>query len=793
MVSRQVAERLAAGGELSDEWRLVTTLFADISGYVALGERLDPESYAEATSPIVALMTRVAERYDAHVAKFAGDALLCMFGAPVAREDDADRALLAALEMRAELDALRPSLPEAARDLELHIGINTGRVVAAILGDATRVDYNVMGDAVNSAQRLESAAPGGDVYVGDATVRMTRDRFEFERVGELTVKGKREPIGAWRLLGRRRTTVARTGAPLVGRDAEVEVLASVFSGLLAGRGAVVCVTGEAGVGKSRLCQDAASRVRPRGVRSLAARFASAGAVAYGAYRDLVRDVAGIEAGDPPPRATRSLHRLCASLGLEHAEPYLARVAGLPADLAVRDPEAVRRGIHDAFAALVRALAAEAPLSLTIEDLHWADESSAALTEQIAALTTGRPLALLLTARTEAAPVLHRISARAGTAAAVNVTLDPLGDGEVAVLVDHMLGGAAPAGLARVLGERAAGNPFFVEEIVRSLVDAGTLRRDGGAWTVDAGWDAAAVPPTIEGVLAARLDRLSPEVAAVAQIAAVAGRRVRLRLLHEVLGPGLDLDAAIDALVGSGLLDRDDGDAEPSIAFHHALAADVAYERLLRRRRTELHRLIADAAERLYGDGDDAVELLARHRYLGGEGAAALDVLVRAGERARRLYANDAAVTHFERAMEVAPGDRRPEIALAIADLCELRGDYARALAVYEEVRDATGDVRAWRGIASTMRKRGDYDAAIEMLDAALAAGAADTAALRLEHGWTLSVAGRYRDAIASLRAGLEAARERRDEVTASLLLELARAETVERDLDVALAHGDEAR
>ncbi|HVL89361.1 MAG TPA: adenylate/guanylate cyclase domain-containing protein [Actinomycetota bacterium] len=792
MVSRQVAERLAAGGELSDEWRLVTTLFADISGYVALGERLDPESYAEATGPIVALMTRVAERYDAHVAKFAGDALLCMFGAPVAREDDADRALLAALEMRAELDALRPSLPEVARDLELHIGVNTGRVVAAILGDAARLDYNVMGDAVNSAQRLESAAPGGEIYAGDATVRLVRDRFEFERVGELTVKGKREPIGAWRLIGRRRTAAPRASAPLVARDAEVAALAGVFSRLLGGRGAVVCVTGEAGVGKSRLCADAASRVRPRGVRSLVARFPSAGSVAYGPYRDLVRSVAGIESGDPAARAARALQRTCAALGLEAAEPYLARVAGLPGDTAVRDPEAVRRGVHEAFVALIDALVATSPLALTIEDFHWADESSAALTEEIAAMTAARPLALLLTARPEARAMLDAIAMRGEASSRLPIALDPLDDAGVAMLVDNTLGGSAPAGLATVLRERAAGNPFFVEEIVRSLVEAGTLRRAAGGWTVDGGWDAGGVPPTIEGVLAARLDRLPPEAVAVAQVAAVAGRRVRLRLLHDVLG-GANLDVAVAALVASGLVDRDGDDAEPSIAFHHALAAEVAYERLLRRRRTELHRMIADAAERLYGDGDDVVELLARHRYLGGGGEAAFELLVRAGERARRLYANGAALTHFERALEVAPDARRPEIALAIADLCELRGDYARALAVYEEVRDATGDVRAWRGIASTMRKRGDYDLAIEMLDAALVAGAADPAALRLEHGWTLSVAGRYREAIASLRTGLSAAPARRDEVTAALLLELARAETVERDLVVALTHGEAAR
>lgn len=798
MVSRQVADRLAAGGELSDEWRLVTTLFADISGYVALGEQLDPESFAEATNPIVALMTRVAERYDAHVAKFAGDALLCMFGAPVVHEDDADRALLAALDMRAELDALRPDLPEAARDLELHIGVNTGRVVAALLGDGARVDYNVMGDAVNSAQRLESAAPGGEIYVGDATVRLTRDRFDFERVGELTVKGKLEAISAWRLAGRRRRPPRRAGAPLVGRDQEVAALAGAFSRLLAGRGAVVAVTGEAGAGKSRLCEDAAARVRPRGVRALAVRFASVGGVAYGPYRDLVRALAGVEPDDPPQRSARAVRRIARAHGIEPAEPLLARVAGVEYDGAaegpVASPESVRRGVNDAFVALIESMLAAAPLALTIEDFHWADDASIALTERIAALAADRPLALLLTGRDEAAATLRQIASAVPADATFDLALGRLGDAGIAALVEHTLGAPPPPGLAAAVGERAAGNPFFAEEIVRSLLDAGAVRRTETGSVIEAGWDQS-VPPTVEGVLAARLDRLPPDVAAVAQIAAVAGRRVRLPLLRAVMGDDAAVTRAADALVAAGLLDRDDSESEPAVVFHHALVADVAYERLLRRRRTELHRLIADAAERLYGDGDDMIDFLARHRFLGSAGEAALPLLVRAGERARRLYANDAALTHFERAVQVAPDDRRPALALAVADLCELRGDYDRALAVYEEVRDATGDVRAWRGIAATMRKRGEYDATIAMLDQAMAAGVVDEPALRLEHGWTLSVAGRYAEAIASLQAGLKAAEAagRRDDVTATLLLELARAETVERDLDRALAHATEAR
>jgi adenylate cyclase len=319
--------------------------------------------------------------------------------------------------------------------------------------------------------------------------------------------------------------------------------------------------------------------------------------------------------------------------------------------------------------------------------------------------------------------------------------------------------------------------------------------DDGKWSMRPGWDARRVPPTIEGVLAARIDLLDRRSATVLQTASVIGRRVRLALLEAVAGEE-KLNATVMQLVGSGFLDRADEEGGATVTFHHALIQDVAYSRLLRRRSRDLHRRVAEEAEKLYGAGDDVVDLLARHLYLGDAGAKAIEYLVRAGERAKALFANDEAVLHLNRAAEVAIGDdqlagRVPGIKLSLADLHELVGNYDEALALYSEVKEATSSVEAWQGIASTLRKRGEYERALDAVDEAFGTDSlrnADLTPLWLEQGWTLSVAGRFQQAIDVLQAGLAAAGDRQDPVVAQLLLQLARAVTVEGDFDSALEY-----
>jgi class 3 adenylate cyclase/tetratricopeptide (TPR) repeat protein len=800
------ALRAVADARVGEERRLVTALFADISGFTSLSEQLDDEELHGVIAPVISRLAAVAERYEGYIAKYAGDALLVFFGAPVLHEDDAARALLVALEMH-EAIADKDNLPPGAAGLELHIGVNTGRVISGRYGGETRADYSILGDAVNMAQRLESVAPSGETYVGEATYLLTADDFDFESVGKLTLKGKAQPVAAYRLLGRRRPVEApapAAGRRIFGRDRELAEIDGVLAGLRDGRGGVVSVCGEPGIGKTRLLAEVRARAEDQGVRWLQSRCLSYGAgIAYWPYAELVRQLAGVRPEDPPATALARLDDLLGRT-LVRTRAFLSRLAGVTgADggLGELAPESFRRGLHEAVQAWLTRIAGEQPVVLAVEDVHWADTASAELTTALASATGDRALVLVLTARPEGAETCSAIAAAAqGPAAAV--ALEPLDEDSVRDLLAATLDGPPPLDLVRAVVARTNGNPLFVEEITRSLVETGAVVRTDGRFAMRSNWDAAALPDTVERVLSSRMDVLPPTTASVLQTASVIGRVTRRSLLGavvEAVDDVADLDAELEQLVAAGFLDPTESSGEQAFAFHHALVQDVAYNRMLTRRRRELHLRVAEVAEGLYGSGDDVIDLLARELYLGGAGARAVDYLVRAGRRAAALFANDEAIVHLDRAAEVAhehAAEREPELVLEVGELHELVGHLEEACRRYREVLDATGDVRAWRGVASTLRKQGAYRETLAVLDEAFATAPPDgseTAALWLERGWTLCLNGQVEDGLAALRSGLAAAGGSADPVVGHLLVEVARVDCMTGRYDDALDHATRAQ
>ena len=348
------------GTSMTEERRLVTALFADLSGFTPLSERLDAEELLEVIDPIITALSDIVGRYGGYVEKFAGDALLALFGAPIAHEDDATRALEVSIEMHRELARLRGTLGENGEGLTLHIGIASGRGIARMIGSQVRMDYAVLGDSVILAQRLESATPSGQTYISQATREIVQDRFDLEEVPPLTLKGKAEPVPAWRLLGSRRSADQRSGltgrrhAPLLGRAREVAQLLGAIDRLAGGGGTeIVGIVGEPGVGKSRLVDEARRLAAEQEITWLDARCLSYGAaLPYWPISDLLSRELGIAADDS---AASKFDALVGEKGLDapNARLYLATLLGLPPpiDLAELEPEAFRRGLHDAVARL----------------------------------------------------------------------------------------------------------------------------------------------------------------------------------------------------------------------------------------------------------------------------------------------------------------------------------------------------------------------------------------------------------------------------------------------------------
>jgi adenylate cyclase len=788
-----VADRLVeTGGKLPEERRLVTALFADVSGFTSLAERLDPEQLLEVIDPVISALSSVVGRHEGYVEKFAGDALLALFGAPISHEDDAARALRVALEMHEVLARIVRDLPHDA-DLTLHVGINSGHGIARVLGSEARMDYAVLGDSVILAQRLESAAPSGETYVSETTVRLTESDFEFEPVGKLTLKGKAEAVPAWRLVGERAETRPPTQHSLVGREAELATVGAALDELLGGRGGVLAITGEAGIGKSRLAKAARDRGSATGVHWLHSRCLSYGAgVAYWPYLDLLRRFCALRT-DAAPAATRAqLGSALTAAGVAETAPYFARLLGLSVDddeVAGLEPEGYRRGLHDAFRSWLGTLARTTPVALAIEDVHWADASSLELTGELVRLSRSIPVLFMFVGRPEAREQIERT---VGERELRSIRLAPLTAAGIAQLAGAILGGPPPERLVEFIEQRTSGNPFFVQELIRAVRDRGGLVLGNRGWTISRGWDERELPPTIEGVLAARIDLLSRAAVELLLAAAVVGRRVPILLLEGVL-QGRTIDESVDELVRTGFLERAREDRSELLVFHHALVQDAAYSRILRRRRRELHLRVAEVAEALYGSGDHVIDLLARHVYLGA-GEKAAEYLVRAGARAQRLFANEEAILHFNRALELVPDD--DEIRLRLAGLHELVGNYDEALRLHEHVRERRpDDVRAWAGAASALRRKGELEAALALVDQAFRTSAlrdADLAPLWLEQGWTLSVAGRYDQAIDVFLAGLELLTPDQRALEAKFLLNLSRAEMLEGRLNDALNHGLEA-
>ena len=570
-------------------------------------------------------MRREIEAEGGIVEKFIGDAVVAVFGVPTAHEDDPTRALRAALRMRRGLDRLNRSLEDVhAIRLAMRIGVNTGVVVARAIPRPG--EGFVTGDAVNVAARLEQGADSGQILVGERTVRAARG-VTFRDLGHLTLKGKHEAVRAFELLDEdvaEPRTAQRTDArlyrtPMVGRVAELTMVRSVFDRCAADRRPqLVTVYGDAGVGKTRLVEEFASWSMglPRPPLLINGRCLSYGeGVTYWPLGENVKAQAGILDTDPPELAVEKVGKVGdqlitpdVSANPAQARAALAYTIGLEdpdVSLETSDPRAVRDDLHRAWRSFFSALAASGPVIVTIEDIHWADPALLDLLEDVADRSEG-PLLFLCPARPEL--TARRPDWGGGRWNHSSLLLEPLSTNDSSELLDLLVeGGALSNDLRAQILERAGGNPFFLEEIVQRLLDEPASAED------------LEIPDTVQGVLAARIDLLTPIEKRVLQSASVVGRTFWNGAVGSLLEPGLDpveLDEVLRRLEDRGLVHARTGSSivgERQFSFRHILIKDVAYEGLPRRDRARAHARVAEWIERQTGDRErEFAELLAHH-------------------------------------------------------------------------------------------------------------------------------------------------------------------------------------
>ena len=681
---------------------MVSVLMADVAGSTAIGERLGPERSKFLFDEVMRLMTTEIERYEGTVAQLLGDGLLAMFGAPIAHEDDSERAVRAGLAIQRALAGYAEGVAEAyGVELRARIAVNTGPVVVTPgAGDDSR-RYNALGDTVNVTARLQALADEADVTLGPQTAAQVRGCFELEQLGETTLRGREAPIDRFRVIGELEHARRRPAEPLVGRDRELADVSDGLERLAQGIGMIVTVTGEPGIGKSRLVADAVEPLRDRLTVLEGRALSYTESFPYWPVRELLRDWLGAGATAAEARVRLDLKTALHGVFGDDPEPYpfLAALAGLPPDpetnqvLREFSREAMHRRSMEVMAELLCRLSRDRPLLVVFEDLHWADEPTLDLIDSLLELTESEPFGMVLLYRTDREAGSWRVGERARQRFPHRyreVELRPLSDSAGNELLDDLAGAPVSDNVSALLTQRAGGNPLFLSEALRDLIERGALQRsDNGWWADDA--DPLEVPVLVQGVLQARLDRLDPPAREVVAVAAVAGRRFGTPLLEQLVDPAT-LPAALSQLQRMELIVEEQRRPFPSYRFRHGLVQEAAYATITDARRKVLHGQVGLALERLIDDeGGPSPRLLAhlaRHFREADDAGRAATYLIRAGDEARALYADQEAIHHYREArrfLQQLGDDRRSrETLFKIALVHHLAFDYPAAEDAYDE-------------------------------------------------------------------------------------------------------------
>jgi class 3 adenylate cyclase/tetratricopeptide (TPR) repeat protein len=700
------------------ERRVITMLFCDVKGSTAAAEKVDPEIWTDIMNGVFEYMIRPIYKYEGLVPRLMGDAILAFFGAPITHEDDPQRAVLAGLEIQEGIKSYAGEIHlKHGLEFGLRVGINTGMVVVGEIGSDLRMEYTAIGDAINLAARMEQTATVGTIQISEETYKLVAPFFDVEPLGEVEVKGKSAPVKTYRVLTAKATPGHLRGleglsSPLVGREAQLDLLSRRLRRLEKGVGSFVAVVGEAGLGKSTLIVELKKSHEYGSYQWLRGDALSyTRSISYFPWRQIIRQSLDVHEADSPAEVRKKLRYKCDCCSVPGADiPFLEAMLAVEDEASVQtvagvQGDALVQKMVEATRGYLCGIAMEAPLAVILDDLHWADEASLNLLLSLADLSAAHPIFFICMLRPDkTAPswdsiqkIQEKLEKRFDS-----ILLEPLQAEQTDAMLTNLLGARAlPEPIRDLIVQKADGNPFFVEELIRSLIETGQIVRENGHWKALTESAKIRMPNTLRAVLSARIDRLPELSRHVLQNAAVIGRSFDLRVLQYLTSLNGELASQIQDLIDASLIEP----APEAYIFRHVLIQEAAYESILIKKRAELHRTIGETIEELHAERiEEFAPLLAYHFYR-AQDVRSLKYDILAGEKSARLYANAESATHFGRALEVAKrnGSDLDQIRFLFSELgrvLELGGRYEQALQNYDDWQEF-GRERGDRSIEMT--------------------------------------------------------------------------------------------
>ena len=720
--------------ESEGERKYVTAMFSDVSGYTAMSEKLDPEEVKEIMSRIFGEIAQVVTKYEGFIEKFVGDAVVAFFGIPKAHEDDPIRAIRVAREIHELVAAMSPEVEKkTGKTISMHTGINTGLVVTGEVS-MEKGTHGLAGDAINVASRLSNLAKAGEILVGHGTYRQAEGYYTFEALDPMTIKGKEEAVQAYKVLSPKvkPATIHRLSglrSLLIGRKVELDALKEAVENLPKGKGRIFSICGDAGTGKSRLIEEFKNTLNLSEIQWVEGHaYAYSQNIPYFPLIDLLNRVFQIEEGDPPGKVKEKIESGIGQL-VGRSEEVIPIVGSLYSlhypEVEDVSPEFWRSRLQEVIQTVFSGLGKRAPTVFLLEDLHWADPSFIDLLRQ-ALLQIRQPAIVLCVYRPTFSLFTTQQSGGLGKIYE-EIRLQDLSLSEAQDMLESLLKTETiPSDLKRFVRDKAEGNPFYLEELVNSLIESETLLRDNGSWKITRPMTQADISSTINGLIAGRLDRLEKETKRILQEASVIGRAFLYEILKRVTELGDRIDLGLNALERLDLIRTRTIQPDLEYMFKHPLTHEVVYNGLLKKDRQAIHEQIATVMEQLFQDRlSEFYETLAFHFKQGQSVRKAIDYLMKSGEKSLKRYAVGESDQYFKEAFDLLrnkPNRTREEDVLFIELLIKwslvfyYRGDakgLENLLSAYEDLAKTIGDrsklgmFYVWCGIFLGFRDRGE--------------------------------------------------------------------------------------